>query len=96
MSQSEATNNKMHSKWNDALDLKGQTNRKRKTEQTTIYKTLHRKLKIQQHEPDKNRDELRYCWVNIYQVYLVSKDTDINPKKQIKVTVNADEIIVMI
>jgi hypothetical protein len=26
-------------------------NRKRKQEQTTIYKTLYRKLKIEQHEP---------------------------------------------
>ena len=28
--------------------------------QTMIYKTLHRKLKIEQHEPTKNRGELEY------------------------------------
>jgi len=27
--------------------------------QTTIYKTLHRKLQIEQHEPTENWDEFR-------------------------------------
>jgi hypothetical protein len=31
------------------------TKRKRTKGQTTIYKTLHRKLKMEQHEPTKNR-----------------------------------------
>jgi hypothetical protein len=31
------------------------TKRKRTKRQATIYKTLHRKLKMEQHEPTKNR-----------------------------------------
>ena len=39
---------------------KGQHNgqRKRTKGQTMIYKTLHRKLKLKQHEPTKSRGEL--------------------------------------
>jgi hypothetical protein len=40
--------------------MEGQTiaNRKRTRGQTIIYKTLHTHLNIEQHEPNKNRDEL--------------------------------------
>jgi hypothetical protein len=31
---------------------------KRRKGQTTIYKTLHRKLKIEQHEPHKNQQSV--------------------------------------
>jgi hypothetical protein len=34
---------------------KTMTKRKRTKWQTTIYKTLHRKLKVEQHGPTKNR-----------------------------------------
>jgi len=35
-------------------------NRKRTTDKPTIYKAMHRKLKIEQHEPTKNRCKLGY------------------------------------
>ena len=35
------------------------TNRRRANGETPIYKTLHRKLKIEQREPTINRGELR-------------------------------------
>jgi hypothetical protein len=33
--------------------------KQKKTRTTTIYKTLHRKLKIEKHEPTKPKGELR-------------------------------------
>jgi hypothetical protein len=37
------------------------TKRKRTKQQTTIYKTLHRKLKIEQHEPHL-KPEVNWCF----------------------------------
>jgi hypothetical protein len=36
--------------------------RKKPTGQTIIYKKLHRKLKIEQHEPTKNRGCIQVLW----------------------------------
>jgi hypothetical protein len=50
------------------------TNRKRTKGQTTIYKTLHRKLKMEEHEPHQNPDVrvivflLAIIYVNITQI----------------------------
>jgi len=40
---------------NQRTDNTMATKRKKTKGQTTIYKTLHRKLKIDQHEPTKNK-----------------------------------------
>jgi hypothetical protein len=44
--------------------------------QTTVYKTIHRKLKIEQHKPTKTQGDLRYsgrvdssCTCGMYVLY---------------------------
>jgi hypothetical protein len=42
-------------------------------EQTMIYKTIHRKLTIGQHEPHKNKGELEILWKGLQ--FLSTNDT---------------------
>jgi len=47
---------------------------KRTKRQTIIYKTLHRKLKIEQHEPRLKTFGCKYCIINL----LLSKHATVN------------------